>query len=601
MAQPAPVGFGAVLPLGVDASIFLGGPAYEPLRQEAIAIPSNLSSMFDFVQKKILKLGNLLVVLEKLDDALPWSYANLRTPNAMLVVNRTNAGPLTQIPVTRYFNSYGGANQPPECAYIHPVPPFAFLNIVGPLGEEWIAILSEFGSHTLMATGRYDPAPAALMALNITPTFLTGSTEEVPVGAAGVGVTGPTGVIRAVDANFLYRTGDSIHTAASVVQMENTDRIAPIYVINSCDLAIALVLTGGNKNAGNERSLTKLRQQIPSYLAHLPGLQTHNFLSFVSMQAVNLLTISDIRSTKSNGQHIALWKAAGPDGTIVPFTTLAEIQAAWQNFIAAIIAILTPNGPNDVEFFNRMMSPFYPLFTSRGPNTLSTVDIDSQVHYINSKFVLFCDQFKNPLYGPSNPAQPVLDLFENYSRTLFTVSRDDLKTVCNDYKNNVGETLKQYPINLKPADASEALIKDSALMTPNTTSTPPGDNLARNRKKRAATKAKTTALKKLKTGGPPPPAPPAPVINNAAGTSGGNSTYCVNHFAGSLTGMPADANALGCNPPPGRPACRRTHVDPPVAGTKLSKAISDDLISGVQSFKNQSFKSNFIRIVRSLV
>jgi hypothetical protein len=60
MAQPAPVGFGAVLPLGVDASIFLGGPNYEPLRQDALTNPSNLSSMFDFVQKKDLKLGNLL-------------------------------------------------------------------------------------------------------------------------------------------------------------------------------------------------------------------------------------------------------------------------------------------------------------------------------------------------------------------------------------------------------------------------------------------------------------------------------------------------------------------------------------------------------------
>jgi hypothetical protein len=586
-----------------DGSAFLR-PVNALMTPQELMNPS--SSLLDFVHIRSLVVGDCLPIIEfrlpvigvDPDDLTPQTWDNVLFFAAICTVTPSSANS-NFVHFLLTFNAYGtGGTNPAECLLRHPLPVSFTLRHDS---DVVLPVLSEEAIRDLGSNVGYNAFFTAMnAALLLVHTAQSRQAIVVPaIGGVAALPAALTGTVKANDASFLYKTGDSIFTTASVSQTEQTEKIRAIYGINSCDIAIALSLSGGSKNITSEKSVSQFRRNIPPHLQHLIVFLPGNFEQFLQMIGVPILYMT---GTKANGMHLALWIDKNSDGSIFVFTKIEELQTAWMNFFLSVVTILTPNTPADIQFFNAMIAPFYSLFTARGMDTMSTVEINGQVHFFNNIFVEFCDQFKNPLYIPANPPQTTIDLFETVTRGLFTVSAASLQLACNKYKNNPSEILLQYPINLKPqVYADSQAVKGPS---PSAELTPAAAKKKAANKKKLEAKTKSVkdlqAFKKQNTGA----APIVPVVNNqtsAVITRGFNSTYCVNHFGSLLPGMPPDAKATGCHPSPGRTACTRIHLAPPAIGTKLSQTIADDLIGGVQSFTNPSFKSNFLRIVRSLV
>ena len=159
-----------------------------------------------------------------------------------------------------------------------------------------------------------------------------------------------------------------------------------------------------------------------------------------------------------------------------------------------------------------------------------------------------------------------------------------------DFWDKVTDVLVYSPADIKK-------ITTEALMYPHET-----------RKQFGFLEAATTPVKKQKQKQPksaankkPKLVPPSPVasptkspINSGTGT-GSNSVHCVNHAASLMasqwpTGAPPPA---GCHPNNGKP-CTRSHAMPIVSGTPIDKGLVNDLLNGIDGFRNASvFANNF--------
>jgi hypothetical protein len=184
------------------------------------------------------------------------------------------------------------------------------------------------------------------------------------------------------------------------------------------------------------------------------------------------------------------------------------------------------------------------------------------------------------------------------------------------YKRNQEKIRFQYPINtfMKLSDFIPAGSDGSTVTKVPGTPPPQQPSKTAKRKAAAALKASTTAAAATKkttaANTAANAAAPASNTRNFAsktvsfapppGKTTYNSTYCINDFAGkTIPAMPFRAEGYACKPKAGK-VCTRTHYNL-APGLRLPRGIADDLISGLATFNDTFFVTNFRDLVNGMV